>query len=296
MRGSVSRAWSANTPPCTSASWPQPVSRSPPAAPRPSRRAPPLPENGSSMCGIVGVMDVTDARPSSRDLVARMNETQLHRGPDEGGLHLEPGLGLGHRRLSIIDLSTGQQPLFNEDGSVVVIFNGEIYNYQELIPELARLGHVFRTKSDTEVIVHAWEQWGEDCVQRFRGMFAFALWDRNRETLFLARDRLGVKPLYYAPLDDGTIIFGSELKSLVVHPGFKREIESRAVENYLAYGYVPEPQTIFSQALKLPPGCTLAVRRGRAPPEPREYWDVPFKAGASLGPLAAQEELITRLR
>lgn len=248
------------------------------------------------MCGIVGIMDVSGKRPVSRELVSRMNESQLHRGPDEAGLHFEPGLGLGHRRLSIIDLSTGQQPLWNEDGSVVVIFNGEIYNYQELIPELIRLGHGFRTKSDTEVIVHAWEQWGEDCVQRFRGMFAFALWDRNRETLFLARDRLGVKPLYYALLGDGTLMFGSELKSLLAHPGFKREIEPRAVEDYLAYGYVPEPHTIFGQALKLPPGCTLSVRRQQPVPQPREYWDVPFKPGPPLTFLAAQEELIQRLR
>src|SRR5512141_3017545 len=174
------------------------------------------------MCGIVGIMDVSAARAIDRSLVARMNEMQHHRGPDEGGLHVEPGLGLGHRRLSIIDLSTGQQPLWNEDGSVVVIYNGEIYNYRELIPELTRLGHVFRTRSDTEVIVHAWEQWGEDCVTRFRGMFAFALWDRNRETLFLARDRLGVKPLYYAALASGLVIFGSELKALLVHPGLPR--------------------------------------------------------------------------
>ena len=138
-----------------------------------------------------------------------MNDSQLHRGPDEGSLHIEPGVGFGHRRLSIIDIATGQQPLFNEDGSVVVVFNGEIYNYQELIPELQAAGHRFHTKSDTEVIVHAWEQWGEDCVKRFRGMFAFALWDRNRQTLFMARDRLGVKPLYYALLDDGTLLFGS---------------------------------------------------------------------------------------
>ena len=155
------------------------------------------------MCGITGIFDLSARRPMSRELVSRMNDSQLHRGPDEVGLHFEPGIGLGHRRLSIIDLSTGQQPLFNEDGSVVIVYNGEIYNYRDLIPELSRLGHAFRTKSDTEVIVHAWEQWGEDCVQRFRGMFAFALWDRNRETLFLARDRLGVKPLYYAALGDG---------------------------------------------------------------------------------------------
>jgi len=248
------------------------------------------------MCGIVGIFDFSAQRPMPRELVSRMNDSQSHRGPDEVGLHFEPGLGLGHRRLSIIDLSTGQQPLFNEDGSVVIVYNGEIYNYRDLIPELSRLGHAFRTKSDTEVIVHAWEQWGEDCVARLRGMFAFVIWDRNRETLFLARDRVGVKPLYYAPLGDGTLIFGSELKSLLIHPGFKRDIDPRAVEDYLAYGYVPEPRTIFGQALKLPPGCTLALRRNGDLPEPRQYWDVPFNVAAPLSPQAAQEELIRRLR
>src|SRR5947208_2036382 len=207
-------------------------------------------------------MDLKGSRAIPRELVARMNETQLHRGPDECGLHVEPGVGLGHRRLSIIDLSTGQQPLYNEDGSVVVIFNGEIYNYQSLIPELAALGHVFRTRSDTEVIVHAWEAWGEACVQRFRGMFAFALWDRNRSTLFLARDRLGVKPLFYSLLSDGTFLFGSELKALLVHPGMKRDIEPQAVEEYFALGYIPEPRTIFSGVKKLPPAHTLTLRRG----------------------------------
>ena len=147
------------------------------------------------MCGIVGIFDTRGARPIEGDRLERMNESQHHRGPDGSGLHIEAGLGLGHRRLSIIDVATGQQPLWNEDNSVVVVFNGEIYNYQALIPELVALGHRFRTKSDTEVIVHAWEAWGERCVDRLRGMFAFALWDRNRQTLFLARDRLGVKPL-----------------------------------------------------------------------------------------------------
>src|ERR1700682_3334845 len=248
------------------------------------------------MCGISGIFETRVRKEISRDVLVRMNEPQHQRGPDEGGYHIEPGLGLGHRRLSIIDVSTGQQPLYNEDRSVVVIFNGEIYNFQDLIPELAALGHAFRTKSDTEVIVHAWEAWGEACVERFRGMFAFALWDRNQETLFLARDRLGVKPLYYAALGDGTLIFGSELKSLLIHPGFKREINPRAVEDYLDYGYVPAPRTIFGQALKLPPGCTLTVRRGGVLPAPRQYWDIPFEPGAPLTPLAAQEELIRRLR
>jgi len=248
------------------------------------------------MCGITGIFDTRGKREIDRAVLHRMNESQHHRGPDEGNIHIEPGLGLGHRRLSIIDVSTGQQPLFNEDGSVVVIYNGEIYNYQELIPELVALGHVFRTKSDTEVIVHAWETWGEDCVKRFRGMFAFALWDRNRETLFLARDRLAVKPLHYALLDDGTLLFGSELKSLLAHGGLKRDIDPLAVEEYFALGYVAEPRCIFRQARKLPPAHTLCIRRGQPLPAPREYWDVRFTVANSLSLDEACAELTTRLR
>ncbi|MCL4797983.1 MAG: amidotransferase 1, exosortase A system-associated [Burkholderiales bacterium] len=248
------------------------------------------------MCGIVGVLDVRGKREIARELVERMNEIQHHRGPDEGGFHLEPGLGLGHRRLSIIDLATGQQPLYNEDGTVCVVFNGEIYNYRELIPELVRLGHVFRTRSDTEVIVHAWEAWGEACVRRFRGMFAFALWDRDRETLFLARDRLGVKPLYYAALADGTVIFGSELKALAAHPGLDRALDPYAIEEYFALGYVPEPRTIYRGARKLPPAHTLTVVRGRALPAPQEYWDVRFTVDNRIGEAEACEELVRRLR
>ena len=228
------------------------------------------------MCGITGIFDTRGIREVDPAVLRRMNESQFHRGPDEGGEHLEPGLGLGHRRLSIIDLSTGQQPLYNEDKSVCVVFNGEIYNYQELIPELLALGHVFHTRSDTEVIVHAWEAWGEACVKRFRGMFAFALWDRNRESLFLARDRLGVKPLYYAFLPDGTFIFGSELKSLIAHGGLTRDLDPLAVEEYFALGYVAEPRTIFRQARKLPPAHILMLRRGQPIPETWEYWDVHF--------------------
>jgi asparagine synthase (glutamine-hydrolysing) len=248
------------------------------------------------MCGIVGVLDVRGKREVTRGLVERMNETQHHRGPDEGGIHLEPGLGLGHRRLSIIDLATGQQPLYNEDGSVCVVFNGEIYNYRELIPELNRLGHIFRTKSDTEVIVHAWEAWGAECVKRFRGMFAFALWDRNKETLFLARDRLGVKPLYYAALADGTVIFGSELKALAAHDGLDRALDPFAIEEYFSLGYVPEPRTIYRGALKLPPAHTLTVVRGRSLPAPEEYWDVNFTVDNRIGEAEACEELVRRLR
>ena len=248
------------------------------------------------MCGIVGIMDVAGARAIDRDLVSRLNEIQHHRGPDEVGLHIEPGIGLGHRRLSIIDLSTGQQPLFNEDRSVVVVYNGEIYNYRELIAELTALGHAFRTKSDTEAVVHAWEQWGEDCVKRFRGMFAFALWDRNRETLFLARDRLGVKPLHYALLPGNLLVFGSELKALAAHPAFRRELDPFAIEDYFALGYIPEPRTIYVGAQKLAPGHTLTIRRGRPLPEQREYWDVRFTLDNPISERDAQSELVERLR
>ena len=249
------------------------------------------------MCGITGIFDTRGNRPDiDRVVLQRMNDSQLHRGPDEGSLHIEPGVGLGHRRLSIIDIATGQQPLFNEDGSVVVIFNGEIYNYQELIPELQALGHVFHTKSDTECIVHGWEAWGADCVKRFRGMFSFALWDRNQQTFFMARDRLGVKPMYYAMLDDGKLLFGSELKSILAHGSLRRDIDPLAVEEYFALGYVAEPRTIFKQALKLSPGHTLTVRRGQPIPEPVEYWDVLFSLDNPVSDSDAQEELVERLK
>jgi asparagine synthase (glutamine-hydrolysing) len=248
------------------------------------------------MCGITGIMDTLGRRDIPRTVLQRMNDAQVHRGPDEGALYLEPGVGLGHRRLSIIDLATGQQPLFNEDGSVVVVFNGEIYNYQTLIPELQALGHVFRTKSDTEVIVHAWEAWGADCVTRFRGMFAFVLWDQNQQTLFIARDRMGVKPLYYALLDDGTLLFGSELKSVLAHGGLPRAIDPQAVEEYFALGYVAEPRTIFKQARKLLPAHTLTVRRGQPMPDPVAYWDVQFSLDNPISEADAQAELVQRLQ
>jgi asparagine synthase (glutamine-hydrolysing) len=248
------------------------------------------------MCGIVGLFDTRGRRPIDRDLLRRMNDRQAHRGPDDHGLHVEPGLGLGHRRLSIIDLATGQQPLYNEDGSVAVVFNGEIYNFRQLIPELQRLGHRFATRSDTEVIVHAWEAWGARCVERFRGMFAFALWDAGRETLFLARDRLGVKPLYYASLPDGMLLFGSELKALLEHPGLARELDPLAIEEYFALGYIPEPRTALRGAAKLSPAHTLEIVRGRAFPAPHAYWDVRFTLDRRIGTREAAAELRQRLR
>ena len=248
------------------------------------------------MCGIVGIFDSREGRPISRDLLERMNDTQIHRGPDGDGIYVAPGIGLGHRRLAIIDLSGGAQPLFNEDKSVVVVYNGEIYNFGGLADELMALGHRFRTRCDTEVIVHAWEEWGEACVERFRGMFAFALWDSNRETLFLARDRLGIKPLYYAVLADGTVSFASELKSLLVDPRLPREIDPTAVEEYFAYGYVPDPKSIYSHVRKLEPGHVLSWRRGERPAGPRSYWALSFERHDLGSESDICEGLVERMR
>lgn len=249
------------------------------------------------MCGIVGLFDTRGETGIDARLLREMNQMQYHRGPDAGGVHLEDCIGLGHRRLSIIDLSGGQQPLYNEDGSVVVVYNGEIYNFRELVTELSAKGHQFRTHCDTEVIVHAWEEWGERCVDRFRGMFAFGLWDRNAGTLFLARDRLGVKPLYYAAMANGCVAFASELKALRIVPWMSFTLDSCAVEEYFAYGYVPEPRSIYQQVRKLPPGHTLAVKRGaRCIPSPVRYWDVSFQAHVPMSVEDAGAELLERLR
>jgi asparagine synthase (glutamine-hydrolysing) len=248
------------------------------------------------MCGIVGIFDTRGARPIDPVLLKRMNETQHHRGPDEGDIYTEPGVGFGHRRLSVIDLAAGQQPMFNAAGDVGVVFNGEIYNYRERTAELQKLGFVFRTNSDTEAVVHAWEAWGEACVHRLRGMFAIAVWDRNKQTMFMARDHMGVKPFFYAQLPDGMFIFGSELKSLRAHPGLSREIDPCAVEDYFAYGYIPEPKTIYAGARKLAPGFSITVRIGQPVPEPKQWWDVPFKQHEKMTEADAAGELVVRVR
>ena len=249
------------------------------------------------MCGISGLFDLRGVRPFEAELARRINNIQAHRGPDEDDIHLEPGLALGHRRLSVIDLATGQQPLFSADGNVGIVFNGEIYNFQTLRTELQAMGHVFRTRSDTEVIVHAWRAWGPECVQRLRGMFAFAIWDRPKQTLFLARDRMGVKPMHYALLADGTLVFGSELKVLTAHPAFQRSIDPLAVEEFFALGYVSDPRCIYAGAHKLPPGHTLTLRRGMAQlPPPVPYWDVHFTGGNPISFDDAQAEVRERVR
>ncbi|MBC7908737.1 MAG: amidotransferase 1, exosortase A system-associated [Rhodospirillaceae bacterium] len=246
------------------------------------------------MCGLVGIFDPRNSRPMNGTLLRRMNQTIQHRGPDGDGEHLGPGIALAHRRLAIIDVGGGHQPLYNEDGSVVVVFNGEIYNFQELVAELEALGHTFRTHSDTEVIVHAWESWGAASVKRFRGMFAFALWDENAETLFLARDRLGKKPLYYADMPDGTLAFGSELKALRAHPDMPCELDPQAVECFFAYGYVPDPLSIYRAVRKLPPAHRMVWRRGGAP-RMEAYWDLPMAAPLAISVDEAAEELRPRL-
>lgn len=228
------------------------------------------------MCGITGIVDLNARRPIEEAQLRAMNGALVHRGPDGDGFHVEPGVGFGHRRLAIIDLEGGRQPLYNEDGSVVVTFNGEIFNFLDVERELLARGHTFRTRCDTEVIVHAWEEWGERCVERFNGMFAFAVWDQRAQTLFLARDRLGVKPLFYAWLSDGRLLFASELKALLTHPDVPRRIDPHSVEEYFTFGYVPDPKTIYRDVHKLEPGAYLKVTRGQRNVEPVRYWDVPL--------------------
>ena len=224
------------------------------------------------MCGIAGFADSAAAgRPNEFNLVHRMCEVIRHRGPDDEGIHVEPGVGLGMRRLSIIDLAGGRQPIHNETNSVWVVFNGEIYNYRELRAELEALGHRFYTSSDTESIVHAYEQWGEDAFRRLRGMFGIALWDRSTRTLLLARDRAGQKPLHYAERN-GRLYFASEIKSLLAAGAVEPSLNLAALDHYLTFLYTPRDASIFEGVQKLPPGHYLRWRDGRA--EVRQYWQI----------------------
>jgi asparagine synthase (glutamine-hydrolysing) len=220
------------------------------------------------VCGIVGHA-TSEAQPVERAMLDRMCAALEHRGPDSRGMHVEPGVGLGIQRLRVIDLQTGDQPIFNEDGSVAVVLNGEIYNYRELRHRLEQAGHVFATRSDTEVLVHLYEDEGSRLVQHLHGMFAFALWDKRRRRLLLARDRVGKKPLYYA-LRPGAISFASELRALLQDPDVPREVDHQALDAYLAYRWVPSPMTAFRAVRKLPPACVLTFSGGRATIE--RYW------------------------
>ena len=226
------------------------------------------------MCGISGIFNLHTAHPIDTELLQTINRLQSHRGPDDEGYFFDQNIGLAHRRLSIIDLSGGHQPVFNETKSVCVVFNGEIYNFQPLVTELANCGHTFSTLSDTEVIVHSWEQWGVECLQRFQGMFCFALWDQNTQQLFIARDRLGKKPLYYSKTQRGQIVFGSELKVLLGHPEVDKTLRDEMAEEFLMFGYVPDPYTAYQHIFKLEPAHYLLLSPN-AEVTPQAYWDLP---------------------
>jgi asparagine synthase (glutamine-hydrolysing) len=224
------------------------------------------------MCGITGIVGEKDDNGVNADIIHRMCQTIIHRGPDDEGLYVKDGTGLGMRRLSIIDLAGGQQPVFNEDRSCWLVFNGEIYNFKDLRRELENKGHRFQSHSDTEVIVHLYEDLGADCVHKLRGMFAFALFDQRRRSLLLARDRLGKKPLHYALLGD-RLLFGSEIKAILAAAPELSTINSQALLQYFYFGYIPDPSTAFSGIRKLPPGHLLEFENGKI--LVRQYWDLP---------------------
>lgn len=236
------------------------------------------------MCGIAGFVDLWAAsevrvREERAQTLENMCRVIRHRGPDDQGVMVMDGLALGMRRLSIIDLSGGRQPISNEDGTVTIVFNGEIYNYRDLQSELRARGHRLGTNSDTETIVHLYEEYGDACVESLRGMFSFALWDDREKKLFVARDRVGKKPLYYSVTRKGTLVFGSELKSLLEHPEVTREINPDAIDAYFSLGYVPDPLAIFKNIEKLPPGHYLTFQNGRLSIE--RYWDFKYETNGN---------------
>jgi asparagine synthase (glutamine-hydrolysing) len=252
------------------------------------------------MCGIAGAVYTSSRARSAEDLqstVARMSEALRHRGPDDRGLWSDEDCTLGHRRLAIIDLSeAGRNPLSNEQGTIWITYNGEVYNYQSLRKELEGLGHRFRTRTDTEVIVYAYQQWGEASVKRLRGMFAFAIWDRPRRRLFLARDRVGKKPLFYTQ-SGGRFLFASELQGLTADAGVARKVNPRAIDAYLSWGYVPAPDTAFEGVFKLPPAhyLTLELKPEGAAPRVERYWDIEYEPKLKIGEREAAEALREKL-
>ena len=228
------------------------------------------------MCGLAGIVLSHGASVDER-VVAEMRDVQAHRGPDEAGLYLGEGVGLGHRRLSIIDVGHGRQPMVDDAAGLVLVYNGELYNFPELRAELQAQGFEFHTRCDTEVLLRAWQHWGEGCLTRLVGMFAFAVWDIHERRVFLARDPIGIKPLYYGFTRARDLVFASELKGLLAHPGVERNLDPQALEDYMAFGYVPDPKCIYRGIRKLPPGYWLTWRAGEPHPTSRKYWDVPFR-------------------
>lgn len=245
------------------------------------------------MCGITGIFYPYQSEAPSSDQLQRMTSVLVHRGPDDGSWYIDGQVGLGHRRLSIIDVAGGKQPLFNENRSKAIVFNGEIYNFQELRKNLLEKGHHFETQSDTEVILRAYEEYGEKCVHHLRGMFAFAIWDGKKKELFLARDRVGIKPLYYY-WNSRKFLFASEIKSILQDPTVKREIDSLALDDYLTYLYIPAPKTIFQGIRKLLPGHTLTVSEKGL--KEQEYWDIVFEPQNGLREADSAAGLLEKLR
>ncbi|MFA6433245.1 MAG: asparagine synthase (glutamine-hydrolyzing) [Elusimicrobiales bacterium] len=239
------------------------------------------------MCGICGKYNYAGFEPVTREELQKMNDLLAHRGPDDAGFHADGNLGLAMRRLSIIDLSTGRQPISNEDGSIWIVFNGEIYNFQSLHDRLAGKGHLFKTKSDTETILHLYEELGTDFVKELRGMFAIAIWDGRKKRLVLARDRVGKKPLFYS-MNGSFLAFASELNALLAVKGISREIDLRAVDAYLTLQYIPSPLSIFKSVKKLEPASILTLENGRLTVE--KYWDLPLGAEKLDLPLAEVKE------
>lgn len=248
------------------------------------------------MCGVAGLFDPKGTIEFDPARLERMTNALRHRGPDGAGVWTAPGIGLGHRRLSIIDLEGSAQPMLSSDGRAVIAFNGEVYNYRALRRELADEGARFATQGDTEVILAAWQRWGVDCLERLDGMFAFALYDRRQRTLFLARDRLGVKPLFLAELPDGTIAFASELKALLTLNSLRRRINPQALDAYLTWGYVPDTHSILKGVSKLPAGHFLLCETGKPLPQPQRWWDVSFAERSSGSEAELSDELAERMR
>ena len=244
------------------------------------------------MCGIVGLVR-NDGKPIDEGLLARMNEAIRHRGPDEDGFYVNGSVGLAMRRLAIIDLKSGQQPIHNSDRTAWIVFNGEIYNYLELREKLEKLGHTFYTNSDTEAIVHAYDQYGSDCPKHLRGMFAFAIWDERTQELFLARDRVGKKPLLYAEVN-GQLVFGSEFSAILLHPDVSKEIRPEAIDCYLSFMCVPAPLTAYRAIKKLEPGHSLRWRKGELKTE--RYWQPDFSKKLDISEEEAGERAIEILR
>ena len=228
------------------------------------------------MCGIAGIFHAETPKPVDPARVVRMCDAIAHRGPDGSGVWTDHGVGLGHRRLSIIDVAGWRQPMGAADGRGVIVFNGEIYNFRELRRELEQAGFAFRTNGDTEVILAAWQKWGPDCLSRLDGMFAFAIFDLATRRLFLARDRFGVKPLFIAHLSDGSIAFASELKGLLAHPLLRRRVNPQAIEAYMAWGYVPDSHSILAGVEKLPAGHFWLLEQGKSPGRSQRWWDISF--------------------